>query len=516
MVWIKRLAFFPVFFYLSCSSEIKNNGNVFVVVTYDDVTDWDPATAFSLEVLPMSNIYEPLLWFDASGDDHKMIPALATDYTKSEDGLIWTFKLRENVYFHDGQYFDAEAVKYVVDRNKSLYRGASYIWSNVKEVRADDKHRVTFILDKAVPLDRIVSSQYGAWMYSPAIKNMSADSIAMGHVAGTGPYMFNSWQRNHQIELVRNGKYWGGWEQPYYFETIQIRVVSESSTRLQMIESGLADYAVLIPNQLLDKLKDSDDVNVSFFPAWINHFYLLNTKKHPTDNVFIRRAIAAAFDRKKINQYVYRDLGREPTGLIPSNTPLFVAPDSLINFDLVMAENYIQQSGLSNKEINVDISYVSTSEEYRLTALTLFDNLRKIGINSKLEPGLWSRNWEKAKNIQTAPNIISMAWWPTYASPSDWFFGLYETQENPLFNLSYYSNPEVDSLITIAWEQEVTHPHISKQHYKTIQEKLIDDCVVIPASDLNVQSVYRSDIHGLRANPAYSTLLVYNLVRKND
>jgi peptide/nickel transport system substrate-binding protein len=516
MVWIKRLAFFLLIFYISCTSEIQNNGNVFVIATYDDIADWDPATAYSLEVLPMSNMYEPLLWLDASDNDHKIIPGLATAYTKSKDGLVWKFALRKNVYFHDGQYFNADAVKYVINRNKSFYRGASYIWSNVKEVRVDGEHDVTFILDKPVPLDRIVSSQYGAWMYSPATKNMSPDSIGSGFVAGTGPYMFNSWQRNHQIELVRNNTYWGGWDKPHYFETIQIRVVSESSTRLQMVESGMADYAVLIPNQLLDRLKNLDDVNVSFFPAWINHFYLLNTKKHPTDNVFVRRAIAAAFDRKKINQYIYGDLGREPTGLIPSNIPLFIAPDSLITFDLQKARNYIKQSGLSNKEINIDFSYVSTSEEYRLTALTMFDNLRKIGVKAKLKPGLWSTNWEKAKNINTAPNIISMAWWPTYSSPSDWFFGLYETQNNPLFNLSYYSNPEVDSLMTLAWEHEATHPQTAKIFYKTIQEKLIDDCVVIPASDLNVQSVSRADIHGLTPNPAYSTLLVYKLERKSD
>lgn len=516
MVWIKRLAFFLLIFYISCTSEIQNNGNVFVVATYDDVTDWDPATAYSLEVLPMSNMYEPLLWLDASDSVHKTIPGLATSYQKSDDGLIWNFQLRKNVYFHDGQYFNADAVKYVIDRNKSFYQGASYIWSNVKEVQVDGEHDVTFILNKPVPLDRIVSSQYGAWMYSPATKNMSRDSIANGFVAGTGPYMFNSWQRNHQIELKRNNNYWAGWDKPYYFETIQIRVVSESSTRLQMVESGLADYAVLIPNQLLDRLKNLEDINVSFFPAWINHFYLLNTKKQPTDNVFVRRAIAAAFDRKKINQYIYGDLGREPTGLIPSNIPLFIAPDSLITFDLQKARNYIKQSGLSNKEINIDFSYVSTSEEYRLTALTMFDNLRKIGVKAKLKPGLWSTNWEKAKNINTAPNIISMAWWPTYSSPSDWFFGLYETQNNPLFNLSYYSNPEVDSLITLAWEHEATHPQTAKIYYKTIQEKLIDDCVVIPASDLNVQSVSRADIHGLTPNPAYSTLLVYKLERKSD
>ena len=61
MAWIKRLAFFSLALYISCISEINNNGDAFVVATYDDVTDWDPATAYSLEVLPMSNMYEPLL-----------------------------------------------------------------------------------------------------------------------------------------------------------------------------------------------------------------------------------------------------------------------------------------------------------------------------------------------------------------------------------------------------------------------------------------------------------------------
>ena len=516
MLYLRYSSFFILVFFISCSKDIKKDNAVFVIATYDDVHDWDPATAYSLEVLPMSNMYEPLLWLDASEKEHKLIPGLATSYKKSKDGLVWSFELRRNVSFHDGQPFNAQAVQYVVNRNKSLYQGASYIWSHIKGVQAVGDYNVKFILDKPVPLDKIVSSQYGAWMYSPGTKHMSRDSIARGYVAGTGPYKLKSWERNNQIELIKNNDYWGGWDKDDYFTAIQIRVVSESSTRLQMVESGLVDYAVLIPNHLLDKLKNSTDVKVSFFPAWINHFYLLNTKKFPTNNVFFRKAIAASFDRKKINQYVYGNLGREPKGLVPSNIPLFAAPDSLIAFDLKKARSYLLKSGLSNKETSVDFSYVATSEEYRLTALTLFDNLRQIGVETNLKPGLWSTNWEKAKNINTAPNIISMAWWPTYSSPSDWFFGLYETQTNPLFNLSYYSNTEVDSLIVLAWENEATNPQKAQFYYKTIQEKLIDDCVVVPASDLNVQAVYGSDIYGLTPNPAYSTLLVYKLERNSD
>ena len=115
--------------------------------------------------------------------------------------------------------------------------------------------------------------------------------------------------------------------------------------------------------------------------------------------------------------------------MIPQNIPL-LEPDSLVGFDLEVAKNFLKKSGLEPKHTNLDLSYVSTYEAYRLTAFMLLDNLRKIGIDLDLKPGLWSTNWDKAKKIETAPNIISMAWWPTISSPSDWFFSLYSTQEN--------------------------------------------------------------------------------------
>ena len=124
--------------------------STFIIATYD-VKDWDPATAFSLEVLPMSNIYETLLWLDASKEEHVFYPALATSYTKSDNSLIWTFKLRENVLFHDGSIFDAEVVKYVVERNQTFSQGPSYIWSSVDSVIVDSKYQVTFKLNQPAP-----------------------------------------------------------------------------------------------------------------------------------------------------------------------------------------------------------------------------------------------------------------------------------------------------------------------------------------------------------------------------
>ena len=79
----KHKLIFLIIFILtaSCYYKKRNNLDTFIIATYDDVKDWDPATAFSLEVLPLSNIYEPLLWLDASSDDHVFYPALAVSYS---------------------------------------------------------------------------------------------------------------------------------------------------------------------------------------------------------------------------------------------------------------------------------------------------------------------------------------------------------------------------------------------------------------------------------------------------
>ena len=130
--------------------------------------------------------------------------------------------------------------------------------------------------------------------------------------------------------------------------------------------------------------------------------------------------------------HVYLKTATEANGVLPHSLPLVSPPDSLISFSLQKAKEYFKRSG-EKEGVEVDLSYVSTSEEYRLTSLMLLDNLRKTGMKLVIKPGLWTANWDKARNIKTAPNIISMAWWPTLSSPSDWFFGLYKSGRKPAF-----------------------------------------------------------------------------------
>ena len=142
----------------------------------------------------------------------------------------------------------------------------------------------------------------------------------------------HSLRKKHQL-LAQVGK-------GNHFDSVIIKVVSEASTRLQMIEGGVVDYALLIPVQLLERLDSNPSISISYRPSWINHFYLLNTKKHPTDDIWVRRAIAASMDREAIAKYVYRDSGTEAAGIVPKNMPLFSPPDSLIPFNLETASDF--------------------------------------------------------------------------------------------------------------------------------------------------------------------------------
>jgi len=107
------------------------DSNTVTYAMYSDVNDWDPASAASLEVLMLVNVYEPLLWYNAPGSAEQFTPALATSWSVSDDGLSWTFKLRKNVKFHDGEAFNAEAAKASLDRTIKLGKGLAYIWGDV-------------------------------------------------------------------------------------------------------------------------------------------------------------------------------------------------------------------------------------------------------------------------------------------------------------------------------------------------------------------------------------------------
>ncbi|MBW2410814.1 MAG: ABC transporter substrate-binding protein [Deltaproteobacteria bacterium] len=484
-----------------------------VYAAYGDIKDWDPSVAFSMEVVMLVSVYEPLVWYNPPGSPDMIRPALARSWETSPDGLTWTFHLRKGVKFHDGELFNAAAVKYSIDRTMKMKKGAYYIWSAVKEIKVVDDYTVQFLLKEPAPIDLIASSQYGAYIFSPKAGEKGTDWFMQGNAAGTGPYQVDSWEKSQQVVLKKFDDYWQGWDGDH-FDRVVIKVVLEKSTQVQMIKSGEADFASLAPVDALPALRKAAGVEVITPKSWKNSMFLINTKKFPTDNPKIRQALNYAWDFNGVVNSIYDGLATVAEGPVPKtmwghnpNLPKY-------EFNLKKAEQLLKESGIPKDKLKLSLAYIGTSQEYENCAQLLQANLAKIGVQLELLPGPWGTIWEKAKNLETAPNLQSMTWWPTYPTPNDWLIGMFRTEEKALFNLSHYSNPKVDTLIDTGVKMEGVDRDAAIQAYQDAQKIIVEEAPAIFYADIASRVVKRSSVKGFVYNPAYNSLFYYQLYRK--
>src|SRR5215468_7769268 len=177
----------------------------------------DPPQVTDLNSLRVSRrIVETLVTFP--DESTQIVPGLAESWTISKDGLWYTFKLRKGIVFHDGTPFNAEAVKFSIERqfnpehpaNKlGKYPFANYFFGNVKAVEVMDDSTVRFVLKEPRASFLAVLAAGAASIVSPtAVKKWGAD-YALNPV-GTGPFRYVSWQRGQQVVLEKNPDYWHG------------------------------------------------------------------------------------------------------------------------------------------------------------------------------------------------------------------------------------------------------------------------------------------------------------------
>jgi peptide/nickel transport system substrate-binding protein len=334
-----------------------------------------------------------------------------------------------------------------------------------------------------------------------------------GNAAGTGPYKVDSWEKSQQVVLTKFDDYWGGW-QGKHFNRVVIKVVLEKSTQVQMIKSGEADFASLAPVDALPALRKSPGVEVITPKSWKNSMFLINTQKFPTDNLKVRQALCYVWDYNAVVNSIYNGLATVAEGPVPKtmwghnpNLPKY-------EFNLKKAAQLIQESGIPKDKLQLTLAYIGTSQEYENCAQLLQANLAKIGVQLELLPGPWGTIWEKAKNLETAPNLQSMTWWPTYPTPNDWLIGMFKTEKKALFNLSHYSNSQVDALLDEGVKMEGVDRDAAINAYQEAQRIIVEDAAAVFYADIATRIVKRASVKGLVDNPAYGAWFYYQLYRE--
>ncbi len=488
--------------------------NVFVYVMDSTIPELDPSIDFSNEVVVMTNVYEPLVWYNPPGSEELVSPGLATSWDVSDDGMTWTFHLREGVTFHDGTPLTAEAVKQSIERTIEMGQGASFIWWPVEEINAVDDLTVEFKLSYPAPLDLIASSAYGAWIFSPQAAENGTEWFNEGHDGGTGPYMIQSRERGQNLVLTRYEDYWGGWEEGQ-FDTVVFLIVEDPLVRQQMIEAGEADFTLRLPLENVETLDDNPDVNVVIFQSYQNLLGFFNTRKPPLDDVRVRQALSYAYPYDQLINDVMMGYAVQAHGPVP--TGMWGHSDDLpqYTYDLDRARELLAEAGYPDGGFELVWTYNTGNLDEEQAGEIYRASLAELGIELTLQPMTWEAQWDWAlSDPENAQDIFVMYWWPTYVTPYDFLFNMFHSEEEPLFNLGYYNNPDFDELIDQADALTGTDRERAEELFIQAQEMLIEDAPALFLYDeMNIHYL-RSDITGYVPNPAYANVVfVYQLRR---
>lgn len=493
-------------------AETEGEQRVFVYADVAPYSDLDPRVSFSDDNRIMSNVYEPLVWYNPPGSPEVLTPALATSWEHNADGTEWTFHLREGVTFHDGAPFNAEAVKTSIEKTTELGLGAAFIWWMVEEIEAVDEYTVTFHLSSPAALDVIASSGYGAWIYSPEAADQPSEWFDQGNDAGTGPYMIESYEPGSRVVLTKFEDYWGAWEGDQFDKAIY-HIVEEGSTRMQMIQSGEANFTWLIPYENLPALEANPNLEVQANASMFNVFGRTNNAKPPLDNVVVRRALAYSFPYEACAEsghsgYLVRSHGAIPPGVPGHSEELFQ-----YSFDLDKARELLAEAGYPDGGFSLDITTDASDPARRQCGELWKAELDKLGIEADFQLYTWTAQWELAKgDVEETFHYGINWWWPTYVTAYDWLYNLYHCEEEVLFNWSRYCNPQFDELIDTAVSLEATDMEAAEEMYIEAQKILIEDSVDLFIGDLKHVVVFTKDIQGYVDNPAYpSVVFVYQL-----
>ncbi len=498
------------------TGQVLAKGNyAFYAFNSKPILDWDPSVMFSNGIVILNNVYEPLLRYDPLADE--IINVLATDYEKSDDGLTWTFKIREGVKFHDGTDLNAEAVKFSVERTIEMNRGAAFIWASVDSVEVIDDYTVQFNLQYPAPLDLICASGYAAFIMSPsAVKSGGEDYFKTANECGTGPYMLESSKNDEEIVLTKFDDYWQGWEGKH-FEKAVIQQISEVATRRQLVEQGVADITLELTPGDIEALENNPDVNIDFTPSFENLQFFMNTEKEPLNNKLVRKALSYAFPYQDVIDVCQGGFARQAHGPIPYG--LWGHSEDLLQYthDLDKARELLAQAGYE-EGFELLLTYMSGDESERKAAELFKSELAKLNINLSIRGMPWESQWALARsdNKEEIQDIFVMYWWPDISDPSAFLYSTYHSEEEVYFNMAYWDNKEFDNLLDEASRLSGIDREEAEETIIEAQEVFLEESPSILVYDKQYIRASHSSFKGYKNNPSYpNVVFFYETYREN-
>ncbi len=455
--------------------------------------------------------------------DGKLYPSLATEWSVSDDGLTWTFKLRQGVKFHDGTPFDAAAVKFNFDRivdpatksQSAIFSLGPYDSTTVVD---DSTIQVKF----KTPYGRLPSSlaTLGPSMVSPAAVQKYGQDFAL-HPVGTGAFVFKEYIQKQHVVITKNPDYnWASARSthngPAYLDEVTFQFIPEDGTRTAALSQGQVDGINAVQPTDWVAFKSSGDFEASqrlvegYPPAGI----YLNVTKAPTDDLTVRKAIEFAINKDEIIKVVFDGVGQPANGVISTFSWAFNKDaGTLYSFDPKQAGDLLDQAGWvmgdgdyrSKDGQTLEVLYI-TFTTLQTLAEVVQSQLKKVGVKVNI---LAEDNPAQQQDAQQGKHNLDWTQW-SGTDPDDLhkIFGSENIGNG--WNFSHYSNADVDQWFNDgAIETDSTK---RKSIYDKIQQQVMEDAAYVPLYNYQVLWGFKKGLSNTDVIDAVgSSALIYDL-----
>ncbi|HGN1704513.1 TPA: ABC transporter substrate-binding protein [Providencia rettgeri] len=456
------------------------------------------------------NIYEGLVR-NAEGT-LTLEPALARSWKISDDGLTYTFQLRDNIQFHDGSPFNAQAVKFTFERmlnNQHPYYFTgpfplSFFFSAIDKIDTPDDLTVVFTLKEPfAPFLSNLATPAGLIVSPAAVKQYGKDFSR--HPSGTGPFKFDEWTANQRVVVSANETYWDGKPNLKY---VVFRPITDANTRVAEMLSGGIDAMVEVPADNVSLF--AEDSRFHVYEATGPHVWysMLNASLPPFDDVRVRQAVNYAVNKQNIVKYILQGSADVAEGPIPSAFDwAFDKGTSAYPYDPKKAQELINAAGAQGKKV---VFYVTEGGSGMLDpipmATAIQADLKAVGLAVEIQTFEWNTYLSKVNAGLKEAHMAEMAWMTNDPDTLP-FLTLHSASwpDKGGFNSGYYSNKQLDALLDKA---RVTNNLEERAAlYRQVQKIVHQDAPWLFVANWKQNAVASAHVQHFKLQPNFNLLL---------
>ncbi|MBF0199778.1 MAG: ABC transporter substrate-binding protein [Desulfamplus sp.] len=442
------------------------------------------------------NIFDTLISFKE--DSSMPAPCLASSWEISEDGMEYTFHLRKDVKFHNGDAMTAQDVKFTIEAimDPANASPSKEFFEPVEKIEFQDDYTVKIHLKTPYsPMMLALGSHTAGIMPASHVKSVGMDKFD-SHPVGTGAFMFVEWLPDERIVLRKN---------PHYFLTepaidqVLFRPIPKPEVMAAEIESGGIDMAQNLLPQDVKRLGDNDRLNVMTIPGLGNSYLGFSHKKSPFSDVRFRKAVYHAVPFDAAIKGIWQGVGERaytwiPQGVFPNDTEYMKS--MALPHDRAKAKAYFDQlkkEGLIKDGLEFSI-YTSQNPHRVKIATAVATELRKYNITAKVESLEWGTLFPILKDT---PGCYIMGW-GSVPDPDRWTYKIFHSTST--MNFSKYNVPEIDEALELG-RTLVNVRQRGEQYMKIMRKTLAEDYIHIPLVFQNVTIVTGKNVEGFTPSP---------------